>query len=393
MTKNESSNSKPSKAVSNLVSRSDAPRSAEIKRIYCCQPGYGPGSADSHKAFWTGAVKTSSSHRGMVTLVFGGRSLLANTFNNFWCHALNLQLNNARELWKSELLPTCDNNTDGEEAWYATNKRLNLKAGPFDTQKLAEEECDRQHDFNDITHFAMLHDDVAPEDGWLDVLLEDLEAHDADMVSAVVPIKDPLGLTSTAIDDPTDRFNVERRITMDEVMRLPPVFSAADCGYPDRILLVNSGCWVCRFTEDWRFNVRFVIDDRIVFKGDHCRPEMPAQYAAEVAPEDWNFSRNLASYGCKVLATRRVKLTHSGGIAYTNSEPWGGWKHDMAFEHKFGAVPICAVPEPVQELLDLGKQSAVGQDCCTVGDIILGNRKSPPETESDQLEEWAAFPA
>ena len=50
-----------------------------------------------------------------------------------------------------------------------------------------------------LTWFAMLHSDVAPEAWWLDKLIAEAEKHQADLLSAVVPIKSDLGLTSTAI--------------------------------------------------------------------------------------------------------------------------------------------------------------------------------------------------
>src|SRR5512146_50667 len=51
-----------------------------------------------------------------------------------------------------------------------------------------------------ITHFAMLHSDIAPEPGFLDVLMEECCRLNADLVSAVIPLKDGRAVTSTAID-------------------------------------------------------------------------------------------------------------------------------------------------------------------------------------------------
>ncbi len=46
-----------------------------------------------------------------------------------------------------------------------------------------------------VDYFAMLHADIEPEEGWLDALVGELEAHSADVFSAVVPIKEDRGLT------------------------------------------------------------------------------------------------------------------------------------------------------------------------------------------------------
>src|SRR4051812_1607979 len=42
--------------------------------------------------------------------------------------------------------------------------------------------------------FAMLHADVAPEPWWLDKLIAEAEKQGADLLSAIVPIKDERGL-------------------------------------------------------------------------------------------------------------------------------------------------------------------------------------------------------
>jgi hypothetical protein len=314
-------------------------------RIYLAQPTYSSGTPDSHAAFWNGALRPDSRWHGRVNKIFGGRSLLANTFNMFWCHALNLQLEARPERWEVEEISVQDGaclthaETCKPEQWVVKNKELARRSGRvFASEEEARALIPALAEENDISYFAMLHDDVTPAQGWLDQLIDDLEESGADVMAAVVPIKDQLGLTSTAIDDPDDPFNVFRRITMAELMRLPEVFTAADCGYPDRFLLANTGCWVCRFDRDWRFHVRFTIDDQIVLKD--------GRYCAEVAPEDWNFSRDVQHLGGKVACTRRVKVAHAGKIDFTNDHVWGEWKHDHAFEHKFGGPDAVGILEP-----------------------------------------------
>ena len=51
----------------------------------------------------------------------------------------------------------------------------------------------------EIDLFAMLHSDVVPETGWLDLLIDEMEKHDASLISAVVPLKDKRGISWTHI--------------------------------------------------------------------------------------------------------------------------------------------------------------------------------------------------
>ncbi len=339
-----------------------------VGRIHCVQPNYGQGHPDSQRAFWVGGLKPGSPYTGRVNKVPGGKSLLANTFNEFWVMALNLQLAYLPSSW-TYCWAVGDGHEHGE-GWYIQNHRLGIQDGPYPKETELDPIRDRLAEDGEITHFAMLHHDVCPEDGWLEILMEELLAHDADLVSAVVPIKDNLGLSSTAIDDPRDHFNVERRVTMTEVHRLPPTFSSKDCGYPDRMLLVNTGCFVCRFDQNWRFPpFRFHIDDVIVHR-DGSDGRGPGGYRAEVAPEDWNFSRHVQRAGGKVLATRKVLLTHAGGVAYTNQEPWGQFKVDEAFNHKHKGKGICEPPRKIV-LEDVLTESLVVEEVDRVVQEVL----------------------
>lgn len=163
-------------------------------------------------------------------------------------------------------------------------------------------------------YFAMLHADVEPNELWLDALITELEAKDLDVLGVAVPIKDARGVTSIALArDDGSTWRPHCRLTMAEIHRLPETFTSADVGRP---LLLNTGCWVCRFDEAWAKNVRFTISDRIVQAAD-------GSYRAEVEPEDWYFSRLLHELGLRVGCTRKVALTHRGAAAFTNERPWG----------------------------------------------------------------------
>lgn len=292
----------------------------KVGRIYVCQASYASCVPQSAKQFWTAATKK---YEGKCYLTSAGGSLLANCFNQFWVHALNLQ-----EIYQ-----------EGEKA---RKKGKPLTANPFpgvNDNLYGSAWTEGWKGTGNFTHFAMLHDDIVPEDNWLDFLMEDLLAKNADVVSAVVPIKDGHGLTSTAIDAAEGIFDIERRITMTEAMRLPEVFNAADCGYPDRNLLLNSGCWVADLTKPWRHKVRFTIQDRIV------RDERTGRWQAHVSSEDWQFSRDVQSLGGKVYATRRVRLCHMGALPFANYGTWGDWEYDVISGSKFGNVAIGSRPE------------------------------------------------
>jgi hypothetical protein len=170
--------------------------------------------------------------------------------------------------------------------------------------------------------FAMHHSDIGAPDGWLDVLIEILEAKRADMVSAVVPIKTGHGNTSTGVLDVDG--SRRRRLTVREVATLPPVFDAkaagALSGVKNPVLIVNTGLWVCRFAglsgiEELHFHT-----------GDSIRADGPGgTFRAHCTPEDWMWSMDFASRGLKVLATTRVPVRHYGHTAFAIGfgPPWG----------------------------------------------------------------------
>jgi hypothetical protein len=210
-----------------------------------------------------GLFGASTSARVKLTASYG--SLLANNFNRLWCEALN---------------------TRAERGW---------------------------------THFAMHHADVSAEPRWLDTLLAEMDRVAADVLSVVIPLKDERGLTSTAVRTPgRDDF---RRLTLREVMALPPTFAAADVAL-DKVLLVNTGLWLCRFTAPWVEGVCFEVRDRIY-------QDEAGRFRAAVLPEDWNFALWCADHGLKVFATRAVKVTHRGGQDYGNDTAWGTWATDQ----------------------------------------------------------------
>lgn len=181
-----------------------------------------------------------------------------------------------------------------------------------------------------VTHFAMLHADVEAEFGWLDKLVAEQRRTGADVVSTVIPFKLPTGITSTALGeadwglDSVSGDEKPRRFTMREVQGLPKTFSAADID-PAKILLINTGCWVCRFDEPWVEEIcfRFLNKNYIGADGKHhtaCRTE------------DFDFSVQAHHLNLDVRATTAVAVRHHGECAYPNDIAWGQWETDEEYK-------------------------------------------------------------
>lgn len=230
------------------------------KKAFLATPGYGRQTNAAGRAIWRASADMDS-----VCVSGENSSLLAANFNCLWCTALNMV-----------------------------------------------------HRGEPVDYFAMIHDDIYAPDGWLDVLIDEMEAHDLDMLGVVVPIKDTRGLSSCALHKEGDNWQVAGRLTMREVFRLPETFTSDDL---DHRLLLNTGLWVCRFGE-WAKQVHFEINDRIVFdvRRDMYRPQNES--------EDWFFSRLCHEMGRKIGATRKIKVAHRGEIDFTNDNPWGSCEFD-----------------------------------------------------------------
>jgi hypothetical protein len=181
--------------------------------------------------------------------------------------------------------------------------------------------------------FAMLHSDIDPEFCWLDRLIDEAERQGADLLSAVVPIKDRRGLTSTAIASPVTMFAPFCRLTMRQVRHpqfpatfdleaaaaaletLPPPFGVAEV--PRTKLLCNTGCFVCRLDRPWCDGERVYFDDlnRVLRVNGRWEPG--------VHSEDWFFTGRVAEQGGKVMATTAIKVIHTGVTEFSSDEAWG----------------------------------------------------------------------
>ena len=179
-----------------------------------------------------------------------------------------------------------------------------------------------------VTHAAMLHSDVQAEDYWLDKLLDEMEKSGADVVSAVIPLKGPEGVTSTAIDDPDNPWRPLRRLCMREIVSLPKTFSAEDAGYPNNALLINTGCWLADLRKPfWRETDEEGVC-RFYFEQIDRLRHVDGKWIIERQSEDWVASRMLAELGAVVRATYAVKVAHHGRAHWINQGAWGTWEED-----------------------------------------------------------------
>jgi hypothetical protein len=176
--------------------------------------------------------------------------------------------------------------------------------------------------------FAMHHADLTAKPNWLDDLVDEMIRVDCDLLSCVVAIKDPRGLTSTGLLDVEKQ--ALRRVTIRELEGLPETFGVDELieawkleGPPENFALcVNTGLWVCRF-GDWAERVQFETGDHIDRDGDKFTPR--------VFSEDWMFSATLAAMGLRVKATKKIQTIHYGIAAFGaggTTPAWGRQEHD-----------------------------------------------------------------
>lgn len=163
-----------------------------------------------------------------------------------------------------------------------------------------------------VTHMAMAHSDICAEPGWLDTLYRETLAHEADLVSAVVPIKGPSGRTSTAVGDVDEPWRIKRSVYLEERWDRPQTFGAQDVCGPGEVLLVNTGLFLADLRRPWWDDFAFQFHTRL--------RKTERGHVAESRPEDWEMSRHLHKHGAKVMATYKVRLTHEGGCMYANYE-------------------------------------------------------------------------
>lgn len=181
----------------------------------------------------------------------------------------------------------------------------------------------------DLTWFALLHADIAPEACWLDKLVAEAELHGADMMSVPIAIKNQLGVTSTAICSGR-RFGQYGRLSFaqlrhpdfprtfdiddaaDALAQLPPPLGAT---IPRIALLANTGCMIVRIDKPW--------SRRLIFRTlDYLHEREDGKMEARDLSEDWYFSWLVAKLGGKVMCTTMVSASHHGTVDFPNNKDW-----------------------------------------------------------------------
>lgn len=193
--------------------------------------------------------------------------------------------------------------------------------------------CLALNNWDELDYFIMLHSDVVPEKWWVSQLIELHKRADCDVLSAVLPIRDGTGLTSTALyTEKPKAGGRKRKLTLSETHsdELPGIFDADDLrklwsetphveqGHSESPLLVNTGLMCIRLQNEALKQGRFCIKDQI--KANDNGDLVPI-----TEPEDWNFCLELSKLGVTFKATKALIATH--GSVPNN---WaGGMPHDM----------------------------------------------------------------
>jgi hypothetical protein len=192
-----------------------------------------------------------------------------------------------------------------------------------------------------ITHFAMLHSDVVPSIGWLDVLLNEQEDLGCDLLSVAIALKDERAIMSCGVGEFANPWQAFRRFTMHELLDMPETFSLADTPHndQDKYLLHNTGCWVA----DLRSRLWRKTDDQGYLKATFSFPvagrlKADGTFEHLRESEDWYFSRKIAELGANSYVTRKVEAWHIGETAFGNRGRWGKWKEDLDTKHKWDAA-------------------------------------------------------
>lgn len=182
-----------------------------------------------------------------------------------------------------------------------------------------------------IKWFAMLHADIDPEMWWLDTLIDEAEKVGADMLSAVVPIKDERGITSTAIGERSTNCAAFRLtqsqihhemfpqtfdtdMALNALSHLPGELAITD-EFDDPLLLLNTGCMICRVDKDWSESVFFENRDWIEMHNGVWR--------ANDFSEDWLFTKKVHQCGGRVFGTTAARVVHKGVGLFDSSKVWG----------------------------------------------------------------------
>lgn len=191
-----------------------------------------------------------------------------------------------------------------------------------------------QHRLGNADYFLMQHADVEVQTPrYVEVMIAEMKRVGAAVLSAVVPIKDDSGDTSTAVDYrlSDNLVNVwgPRKLTLAECHAVGPTFDTPTVreygrkllGCKVETLLVNTGLmlidlsrpeWLGVREEDGSLFFKFTILDRVYEGADGETLNVGCQ------SEDWVFSRRCAEYGVPVFATTKIAVVHHGDMGWSN---------------------------------------------------------------------------
>jgi predicted O-methyltransferase YrrM len=226
------------------------------------------------------------------------------------------------------------------------------------------------------THAAMLHSDIAPQAGWLDILADEMEELKLDFISVACAMKDDRAICNCGIGLSDNRWGAWRRIAVKELPSLPPTFDLADlyrvgiAAGENKVLLHNTGCFLADLRSPcfWQQYTQRGIDpyDNFVHdEDDLCawfafptkivRDKKSGRWINWRESEDWFFSRQLQRLGAKTAITRKVGLNHIGKKSHLNSGNWGTQSCDEATADMWRAKPG-----------EVNVNAAAGPNCPTV---------------------------
>lgn len=141
--------------------------------------------------------------------------------------------------------------------------------------------------------FLWLDADVIPDDGFVNVLEEEMRSTGAHLMGGVVSMKGKPGDTSIALDG--DEHGRKTRRLMAHEMKGT---------FTDARLLLSTGLILVDFTAPWVEKVSFSTEDGIRKEGD--------RFVTVNDSEDYRWCRQVRALGGSIYATRKVGTIHIG---------------------------------------------------------------------------------
>lgn len=180
--------------------------------------------------------------------------------------------------------------------------------------------------------FLLCHADVLPcGNEVINRMIRIAEDLQADALSAVIPIKDDKGLTSTGLQWVTPECVARRRrLTLSELYALPETFGAKELAELFKVvhsywLLFNTGLLLLRLSHPAIERMSFSTMATI-------RKNEAGLFVPLVNPEDWSFSQQASVNGLRCFATRAIEVRHLGEQEYSNAPGFGSWEMDHDYE-------------------------------------------------------------